>query len=105
MIIKKSNAAQVWFFPPYLVVFSLILSFALEYLFFSYPIIELSTGLLVWLNFYANPTIYSQLAVPIILFCGTILSSILITLAILDFKYFWLPQAITIGATGFEPAT
>ena len=29
---------------------------------FSYPIIELSTGLLVWLNFYANPTIYSQLA-------------------------------------------
>ena len=64
---------------------------------FSYPIIELSTGLLVWLNFYANPTIYSQLAVPIILFCGTILSSILITLAILDFKYFWLPQAITIG--------
>jgi leader peptidase (prepilin peptidase)/N-methyltransferase len=64
---------------------------------FSYPIIELSTGLLVWLNFYANPTIYSQLAEPIILFCGTILSSILITLAILDFKYFWLPQAITIG--------
>ena len=72
---------------------------------FSYPIIELSTGLLVWLNFYANPTIYSQLAVPIILFCGKILSSILITLTILDFKYFWLPQAITIGATGFEPAT
>lgn len=64
---------------------------------FSYPIIELSTALLVWLNFYANPTIYSQLAEPIILFCGTILSSILITLAILDFKYFWLPQAITIG--------
>ena len=49
------------------------------------------------INFYANPTIYSQLAEPIILFCGTILSSILITLAILDFKYFWLPQAITIG--------
>ena len=64
---------------------------------FSYPIIELSTALLVWLNFYANPTIYSQLAEPIILFCGTIFSSILITLAILDFKYFWLPQAITIG--------
>ena len=27
---------------------------------FSYPIIELITGLLAWLNFYANPTIYSQ---------------------------------------------
>jgi protein-S-isoprenylcysteine O-methyltransferase Ste14 len=43
MIIKKSKAAQVWFFPPYLVVFSLILSFALEYLFSSYPIIDVHT--------------------------------------------------------------
>ena len=41
MIIKKSKAAQVWFFPPYLVIFSLLLSFALEYVFSSYPIIEL----------------------------------------------------------------
>ena len=64
---------------------------------FSYPIIELSTGLLVWANFYANPTIYSQLPVPIIIYSGTILISILIPLAILDYKYFWLPQAITIG--------
>ena len=40
MIIKKSKAAQVWFFPPYLVIFSLILSFALEYLVFSYPLTD-----------------------------------------------------------------
>ncbi|MDC3119008.1 prepilin peptidase [Prochlorococcus sp. AH-716-K03] len=63
----------------------------------SYPIVALSTGLLVWLNFYSNPTIYSQLPALIIIIYGTILCSILITLAILDFKYFWLPQAITIG--------
>ncbi len=64
---------------------------------FSYPIVELSTGLLAWLNLYANPSIYSQTPVPFTIFCGIILSSILITLAILDFKYFWLPNAITIG--------
>ena len=43
---------------------------------------------MVWANFYANPTIYSQLPVPIIIYSGTILISILIPLAILDYKYF-----------------
>ena len=32
MIFKKSKAAQVWFFPPYLVLLGLIISFLLEFL-------------------------------------------------------------------------
>lgn len=32
MIFKKSKAAQVWFFPPYLVFLGLIISFLLEFL-------------------------------------------------------------------------
>ena len=64
---------------------------------FSYPIVELSTALLVWLNIYANPSIYSQLTVFITIFQGTIFSSILLALSILDFKYFWLPKSLTLG--------
>ena len=64
---------------------------------FSYPIIELFTGLLFCLNFYAQPTIYSQQTITVIIFLGCIFSVILFTLAILDFKYFWLPQVLTSG--------
>ena len=64
---------------------------------FSYPIIELITGILVWLNIYAQPTIYSQQHTNVIIFLGCIFSVILFTLAILDFKYFWLPQVLTFG--------
>ena len=64
---------------------------------FSYPIIELFTGILVWLNLYANPTIYSEQPISVKIFLGSIFTTILITLAILDFKYFWLPNYITIG--------
>ncbi len=64
---------------------------------FSYPCIELSTGLLFCLNLYAHPTIYSQQPINVILFLGCIFSVILFTLAILDFKYFWLPQVLTSG--------
>ena len=64
---------------------------------FSYPIIELSAGLLVWLNLYANPSIYSQLPIFITIILGTFFITILLALAILDFKYFWLPQFFTLG--------
>tara|TARA_B100000212_G_scaffold317287_1_gene272807 strand:- start:402 stop:1202 length:801 start_codon:yes stop_codon:yes gene_type:complete len=62
---------------------------------YSYPIIELCTGCLVYLNLYAHPTIYVKQPTSIIIFLGSILIPILITLAILDFKYLWLPQIIT----------
>tara|TARA_Y100000746_G_C15333299_1_gene378668 strand:- start:46 stop:846 length:801 start_codon:yes stop_codon:yes gene_type:complete len=64
---------------------------------FSYPIVELSTGLLIWFNLYANPTIYSQLPISITIVLGTFFSTVLLVLAILDFKYFWLPQFFTLG--------
>ena len=64
---------------------------------FSYPIIELFTGLLFCLNLNANPTIYSQQPLSVTIFLGCIFSVILFTLAILDFKYFWLPQVLTSG--------
>ena len=64
---------------------------------FSYPLVEISTGILVWLNIYAHPTIYSQLPILIIIVLGTFFSTILLALAILDFKYFWLPQSLTLG--------
>ena len=64
---------------------------------FSYPIIELFTGLLVFLNLYAQPEIYSQQPTYITIFLGSIFSVILFTLALFDFKYFWLPQSLTLG--------
>ena len=35
MIFKKSKTAQVWFFPPYLVLIGLVISFALELLLYK----------------------------------------------------------------------
>ena len=64
---------------------------------FSYPIIELITGILVWLNIYAQPTIYSQQPISVRILFGSIFCTLLIALAILDFKYFWLPQSLTLG--------
>jgi leader peptidase (prepilin peptidase)/N-methyltransferase len=64
---------------------------------FSYPIVELSTGLLVCLNLYAHPTIYNQQSIYVIIIFGSFFIPILYTLAILDFKYFWLPKALTTG--------
>ena len=68
---------------------------------FSYPIVELSTGLLIWFNLYANPTIYSQLPISITIVLGTFFSTVLLVLAILDFKYFWLPKSLTLGGIIF----
>jgi len=64
---------------------------------FSYPIIELCTAILLCLNLYAQPTIYSQQPIYITLLLGSIFSTTLFTLAILDFKYFWLPRILTLG--------
>ena len=64
---------------------------------FSYPIIELFIGILFCLNLYSQPTIYNQQSTSVIIFLGSIFSVILFTLAILDFKYFWLPQILTSG--------
>ena len=41
MIFKKSKAAQVWFFPPYLVFLGLIISFLLEFLVYRNQIFNL----------------------------------------------------------------
>ena len=68
---------------------------------YSYPIIELITGILVWFNIYAHPTIYDQQSFFIKIFFGSIFSTILIALAILDFKYFWLPRSLTLGGILF----
>ena len=40
MIFKKSKAAQVWFFPPYLVFLGLIMSFLLEFLVYRNQIFD-----------------------------------------------------------------
>ena len=40
MILKKSKAAQVWFFPPYLVFLGLIISFLLEFLVYRNQIFD-----------------------------------------------------------------
>ncbi len=40
MIFKKSKAAQVWFFPPYLVLLGLITSFLLEFLVYRNQIFD-----------------------------------------------------------------
>ena len=42
MIFKKSKAAQVWFFPPYLVLLGLIISFLLEFLVYKNQIFNIS---------------------------------------------------------------
>jgi len=64
---------------------------------FSYPIVELSTGILIFLNLYSRPTIYSQQPIYLTIILGIIFSCNLLTLAILDFKYFWLPKVLTSG--------
>ena len=64
---------------------------------FSYPIVELSTGLLFFFNLYSHPTIYSQQPIYLTIILGSIFSVTLLTLAILDFKYFWLPRILTLG--------
>ena len=40
MIFKKSKAAQVWFFPPYLVLLGLVISFMLEFFLYRNQIFD-----------------------------------------------------------------
>ena len=63
----------------------------------NYPLIELTTGLIFCANFFSYSSIYNQLPKSLIIFSGTIFSSILIILTVLDCKYFWLPKKITFG--------
>ncbi len=60
-----------------------------------YPAIELMTGLFFIFN---NYSLHLRLAIGSDLFtmvCGWIYISILLIMAILDIKYFWLPEAIS----------
>ena len=67
----------------------------------SYPIIEFFTGILFSLNIFAHPTIYVQQPIYIQIILGCIFCTILIPLAILDFKYLWLPQSLTLSGIVF----
>tara|TARA_Y100001968_G_scaffold312148_1_gene334970 strand:- start:2528 stop:3358 length:831 start_codon:yes stop_codon:yes gene_type:complete len=62
----------------------------------TYPIIELITGILFLLNNYSSPTLLSINSGFILLKIGWIFISLLLILAILDIKYFWLPSSICI---------
>jgi len=61
----------------------------------TYPLVEIATGILFILNTYAMPTFYEDLPSILIKLYGSIFSIILLILSIFDFKFFWLPQAIT----------
>ena len=63
----------------------------------TYPLVELMTGLIFCTNIFADPSIYSQLPQSLVIVAGTIFSSLLIILTILDWKFFWLPRKITFG--------
>ena len=60
----------------------------------TYPIVELVTGLLFLLNNYSLTSVFLIDAVFVKAILGWIFISTLITLAILDIKYFWLPNSI-----------
>ena len=63
---------------------------------FTYPLIELLTGLLFILNIYSNPTLYENSPLFYREFLGFIFSFLCLSLAILDIKHFWLPDLLTI---------
>ena len=60
----------------------------------SYPLIEISTGLLFLLNNYSAPSRFSFESPAITLIYGWFFITILLTMAILDIKYLWLPDSI-----------
>ena len=71
--------------------------FCLNKISLFYPLVELLTGILVFLNIFAQPSLYIDLQESLIIFLSIIFTFLLITLAILDFRYFWLPKFITLG--------
>ena len=64
---------------------------------FQYPFIELLTGLIFIINFYSMPTLFNKVPEGFVLIMGCALSSIFILLSVFDYKYFWLPNLLTIS--------
>tara|TARA_B100000212_G_scaffold341542_1_gene325032 strand:+ start:537 stop:1343 length:807 start_codon:yes stop_codon:yes gene_type:complete len=62
----------------------------------TYPFVEILTGFLYILNIYSSPSLYQNLPVFYRVTLGFIFTFLCVSLAILDFKYFWLPDKITI---------
>ena len=96
----KCNSKIYWFDNIPLISWILLGSkcrFCSERISITYPLVELITGLIFCTSNFADPSIYSQIPKSLIIFSGTIFSSILIVLTILDCKYFWLPKKITFG--------
>ena len=60
----------------------------------TYPFIELIVGFLFLLNNYSSPPRILEDSDLITLIFGSIFISILLILAILDYKYLWLPRSI-----------
>ena len=59
-----------------------------------YPIVEFTSGILFLLNNYSSPSTFNNNSSLILSVLGWVFISILLTLAILDIKYFWLPDSI-----------
>lgn len=59
-----------------------------------YPFIEIICGLLFILNNYSSPSVFKDNDVLTTIIFGWVFITILLTLAILDIKYFWLPNTI-----------
>ena len=64
---------------------------------FQYPFIEFLTGFLFILNFYSTPTLFNAVSDKFVPIMGCILSCILILLTVFDYKYFWLPNFLTVS--------
>jgi len=64
---------------------------------FQYPFIELLTGFLFILNFYSTKTLFNTVPEEFRFVMGCVLTSILILLSVLDYKYFWLPSLLTMS--------
>ncbi len=59
-----------------------------------YPLLELICGFLFVISNYSEPSIFAINSKYIITILGWIFFSLLLPLAILDIKYFWLPESI-----------
>ena len=64
---------------------------------FQYLLIELLTGIVFFVNIFSKPTLFNTVPQEFILIMGCILSSIFILLSVFDYKYFWLPNIITVS--------
>jgi len=60
----------------------------------SYPLIELISGLLFVLNNYSSPSIFSLDSTLTSIIFGWFFITTLLTIAIFDIKFFWIPNSI-----------